>query len=163
MILDAFQRLAQAYPGGVAAVAQRLDKHPGTLRHELCPPAGSSAKLGVEDALQIMRLCQQLGMPGALVPLDKIEAEFDRHAVPLMVPRNDLEADLAVDLAKLALRVGQLAEEVAEDARDGEINANELRRIEANGEALLVAAHTLLAHCRAKHEASKPANLQRVA
>lgn len=54
-IIEAVQKAAQAH--GIKAVAAHLDKRPSTLYGELSPwPEPGKAKLGLDDALEIMRL-----------------------------------------------------------------------------------------------------------
>lgn len=54
-IIEAIQQAAQRR--GIKAVAAHLDKRPSTLYGELSPwPEPGKAKLGLDDALEIMRL-----------------------------------------------------------------------------------------------------------
>lgn len=53
---DAAYHTVHDYPGGTSALAVRLGKHTTTLNHEVRPPVGSSAKLGLVDAQRIMAM-----------------------------------------------------------------------------------------------------------
>jgi hypothetical protein len=162
MTLDALKRLVRAYPGGTEAVAQRLGKHPGTLRSELQPPAGSSAKLGWLDAVDIMAMARQVGMPEALTPLDLLEAEFGRVFIKALDHADDGEG-LMRGVAGAAEAFGQLVSELATSAADGTITDNELGQIRTKASALLGGVHRLLAHVGDLNARGKPAQLQRVA
>lgn len=156
MSLDALDNLARQYPGGIAALAVRMNKHPGTLRSELQPPPGSTAKLGYVDAIRIMSMCRQVGMPAALTPLDMVEESFDRVAIAM--PRGNVEhGELAKCLAEASQEFAALMGEVAQDLEDSRISDNELKRIRAKGQALMGGIGELLRVVGEMNAASKPA------
>lgn len=160
MSLDALANLARIYPGGVPALAQRLGKHPGTLRAELSPPGGSTAKLGWLDALRIMQMCLQVGMPAALTPLDMAEGEFERVAIDM--PRTGEAGDeLLKRLAVASEEFSALMAEIAHDVSGGSVNDNQLRRIRAKGQELFGGLHALLRAVGELNAAAKPAQRAR--
>lgn len=157
MSLDALKRLCEAYPGGVAAVAQRLGKHPGTLRNELCPPLGGSAKLGWLDALSIMQMGRQVGLPQALAPLDLVEMDFGRMAVALPEAAEGVDAGFVERVAAVAQEFGRFMADVAASAVDGQISDNELKRATAECADLMGALQQLMALLASMNERCKPA------
>lgn len=156
MALDTIKRLAEAYPGGVAALAQRLGKHPGTLYNELCPREGSSAKLGLADALSVMDFARQARMAEALAPLDLIELRYGRMAIPLPTGEELDDECLLRAVSAVALEFGQFAAEVATSAADGRISDNELKRVRHEAAELSAALQRVLLRLAELNAASKP-------
>jgi hypothetical protein len=161
--LDAFDRLCKHYPGGIAAMALRLGKREGTLRAELKPPVGSTAKLGYDDAVEIMRNCQQLGMPDALAPLDLLEAEFGRQAIPLPELAQLGDADLVRHTHRLTSEFSDVLMAVAAAGDADGVTDNDLRNAEAQFGELIAAGHQVLERMRRMNAEGKPAHLRAVA
>jgi hypothetical protein len=159
-ITDALDRLCKRYPGGIAAMAVRLGKRDKTLRAELKPPVGSTAKLGLDEAVEIMRNCQQLGMPDALAPLDLLEAEFGRHAIALPELAQLKDGDLVRHTHRLTGEFSDVLLAVAEAGRDNKITDHELRDAEAQFAELIAAGHQVLERMRAMNAKAKPAHLR---
>jgi hypothetical protein len=155
-LLDAFYNLVhKVYPGGATALAPRLDKSSTTLCHEVRPPHGSSAKLGLMDAIEIMELtdarplqliCQRFG--GMFVPLPQLGSQHENtmaHTAAVATEFSDVLREVSIKLA------------------DGHVSDNDLRSIQKEWGELLSAGQAMLAHLAALNEAGKPPQLQVVA
>lgn len=124
-VLDAAYHLVNSYPGGATSLAPRLypAKNATTLSHEVRPPDGNSAKLGLETAAQLTELsgnhlivqafCARAG--GVFVPIPS-----QQHATGLQV----FEA-----LSSLAKEFGDVVAKVTEVSCDGRISDNDLRAV----------------------------------
>lgn len=155
-IADAAYHTVHDYPGGPAALAVRLGKAATTLRHEVRPPAGSTAKLGLVDAQRIMALA------GDLRILHAMAAEHGQFLVPLPEVVCDDEAT-AQQLATLAREFGDVLGTVAQAMADGRVSDNELRAVERQWGELVSAGQHLLQHFARINAAGKPVALREVA
>jgi hypothetical protein len=161
-LVDQLDRLCKRYPGGIAVMAVRLGKREGTLRAELKPPVGSTAKLGFDEAVEIMRNCRQVGMPDALAPLDLLEAEFGRQAIALPTTAQLGDVDLVRHTHKLTREFSDVLMVVATAGADQVITDNELREAESQFGELIAAGHQVLERMRAMNAEAKPAHLRAV-
>lgn len=148
-IRDAAYHTVHDYPGGASALALRLGKSCTTLNHEVKPPAGSSAKLGLLDAVKIME------MSGDHRVMHAIAARLGQMVIPL--PQLDADSPGANHLADVAREFAEVMQEVALGAADGRISDNERARIERSWGELLVAGQRMLAHFASLNAAGKPA------
>ncbi len=161
--LDALYQAARRYPGGVEALARRLNMSEPTLykklRHQV-----ETHKLGYDDELSEVLFClKEAGVKGWA---DTLHALMWRHGhLAIQVP--ELEAGETEDAVTTAIvaSVKEHAEAIAsigESLRgDNEINDGELRRIEKEIEEAMVALVGLRDLARRLNEAGKPgANAQ---
>lgn len=152
---DAAYHTVHDYPGGTSALAVRLGKHTTTLNHEVRPPVGSSAKLGLVDAQRIM------AMSGDHRILQAMAAELGQFCVPL--PALPEGADGSADeLARLAREFGDVVGEVATAMADGKVTDNELRALERQSGELVAAVQHMLRHFAQLNAAAKPITLRSV-
>lgn len=138
-IQDAAYHTVHAYPGGAVSLAPRLypPKSASQLSHEVRPPEGSAAKLGIETAMQIVELsgnhsivhaaCARVG--GMFVPLPS------REAAP---------GEVFPALSKLAKEFGDVVAKIAEVAADGQISTNDLRAVSKEAAELMGALQQAL-------------------
>lgn len=145
-VLDAAYRTVHGYPGGSVSLAPRLGKRPATLSHEVRPPAGSLAKLGLLDAITIMEFAGDLGIMHAMA--SRMGGMFIH-----LQPSADLDGDAGNRVGRVAQEFAELMAEVLGDASDGVITANELRRIQAAWGELMAEGQQMLAYFQAQHEA----------
>jgi hypothetical protein len=160
-LIDAFDRLAKAYKGGgIAGMALKMGMRAGTLRAALKPPEGSTAKLGFDEAIEIMRNCQQIGMADALAPLDLLELEFSRQAVPL--PEGDIECveSAARANARMSREFADVLEVSADALADGKVSTNEFQAFDRQAAEMVAALQNMRRCMRAMCEQSKPAHLR---
>lgn len=138
-ILDAAYHTVHSYPGSAASLAPRLKpaKSATVLLHEIRPPVGSSAKLGIETAAQLVDLsgdraivhamCARAG--GMFVPLPS-EAVAHSQVFPA--------------LSRLAKEFGDVIAKVTDVAADGRISDNDLRAVGKEAAELVGALHQAL-------------------
>lgn len=154
--IDAAAVLCSHYPGGTAAMAQRLGISPTTLRHMLNPSPGSFAKLGVEQLMRICEIAHAAGVPGAWAPLDAMELQAGRLAVPLP----DVQAaggDAVAHVSGLAKEFSELLQVFSKSVADGEVSQNELDEVRAEALDLIGQVHHVLMYAAATHASGKPA------
>lgn len=129
--------VAREYPGGVTALAKRLNKSPTTLWQELKPPAGGFAKLGLGTAIEITE-----------------ETDDDRilfawavsrgyACVRLTVPRGDLPTDLLAAVSRFAKETGDALTAMHGAIADGRITENEISAFEREVSQIAPAALSL--------------------
>lgn len=150
-VLDAAYHTVHDYPGGAEALAVRLGNKRGTsLSHEVRPPAGSTAKLGLLTAVEIMELS------GDLRVLNAICARLN-CAPPVPLPVAGEEEGCAAALAaEVARDFAELMGEVARDVADSVITDNELRRLERCFGELVAAGQRMLGHFQRLNVDAKP-------
>jgi hypothetical protein len=148
-VLTAAFNVAEDYrPGGAAGLALAIDKVPTTLSHEVKGTGG--AKLGLATAVKMTKAS------GDLRILLAFAAECGQMCVPLPESLDLPNSDVMRALAASAMEFAQLAESVCESlSDDGNINDNELRRIEREGAELLQRVQQLMATVQAKNTAGK--------
>jgi hypothetical protein len=125
--LTAAFHVAHDYPGGVAAIAQVLGKAAGTLHHELHPPLGASAKLGLKDAIKITLLAKNF----------RILYAFADECGHVCFPRPDLAGAVdtttqgVLDRATVVLReTAEAIQAVSLALVDGDVTPNEQLKVE---------------------------------
>lgn len=126
-VLTAAFHLVHDGPGGSGAIAQFLGKARGTLDHEVNPPQGSSAKLGLLDAVKISKLRRDWRVLHAF-------ADECGHAC---FPRPDAWGGGDATTQDVLFRATELAREIAEtfgevnaSLSDGTVTPNELEQVE---------------------------------
>lgn len=137
-VLDAAYHLVRNYPGEAASLAPRLGKSQTTLCHEVRPPQGSTAKLGLKTAVDMTVLS------GDLRVLNAFAAEAG--CVVLKLPENlDPGKNVANQTAQLAHEFAELMSEIAGSATDRVISDNELRRLRNSWSELVAVGQHLMA------------------
>lgn len=152
-VLDAAFHAVHDHPGGAAALAGRMNKHPGTLCHELT--ATGTAKLGLVDALKLSHLT------GSRAILNAFATELGCLVLPL--PAHQAGVDTFMQVADTAREFAEFITSVATAASDGKISANELAQVDRELGEMIAAAQDVRATLAAMHEAGKPAHLRRAA
>lgn len=147
-VLDAAYRTVHGYPGGAVSLAPRLGKRPATLSHEVRVPVGSTAKLGLLDAITIMEFANDMSIMHAMA------ARMGGMFISLR-SELDQEGDAGTRVGRVAQEFAELMAEVLADTADGVITSNELRRIQAAWGELMAEGQKMLAHCQALHEAAQ--------
>lgn len=158
--VDATRLTMRSYPGGIAAIALRMGRSASTLEKETrCQPGH---KMGLADAQEVMQLAREARSEHALAPLNALADALGCMVVELP-PRDDVDSPTAVDVATLMRECAELVTEVVEADADRIITRNELARLERSWGEVVAAGQAMLAHLRARHEASKPAHERGVA
>jgi hypothetical protein len=145
-ILHAAANTCEDFPGGVTGMAAALGKNKFSLMHEVT--AAGTAKLGVVDAAKIAVRSKDPRIPNAFAEI--CGGLFIPGAAMLQVTDGTLG-----DLSRLAGEFAQLVQEVTKDARDDEINDNEMARIEREWAETVAAGQALMLHLRASRESAQ--------
>ncbi len=153
-LLDAARQLVRGYPGRVDAMAQRLGKNPGTLRHEVA--GAPTYKLGAEDLEEMTLLALEVRQPNALVAVATLAANCGQMLVPLPQLAADLDDDCMRQLTEAVKDFGQLCTEVSADLVDGRISDNELARIDADSSQLIARLGLLREALARRNREDKP-------
>lgn len=147
-LLDAAFALVRAYPGGASSLSPRIGKAPATLSHEVSGRAGY--KLGLDDAVAISLLAGDSRILNAFAA--------DMGCLVLKLPDASQVADDVIQrVGHVAKEFGEFVAEVAADGADGDISANDLRRIEKEWGDLILVGQDLVAKLRAMHDEAHPA------
>lgn len=147
-VMQAAANVADDFRGGARALAVECDKNATTFAHELHETGG--AKLGLKTALKMTK------RSGDLRILLAFAAECGQMCMPL--PNH---VDPKADACMLAL--GEMFRETSEVGQelckslgdDGDINDNELARIEREASELVAAVQRLLVTAQARNQAGK--------
>lgn len=123
-------------PGGCTSLAPRVGKNATSLAHEL--RGTGTAKLGLVDAEKITLLLGDL----------RILQAFAANCGQMLVPLPDALAlgagdDCMLRLGDSVREFGEVLTEVAADLVDGDINDNELHRIDKECGELIASVHAL--------------------
>ena len=136
-VLDALYHTVHDYPGGAEALALRLGKRGTSLCHEVRPPANSTAKAGLVDAMKIM------GLSDDHRTLHAMNAELGYMAVRL--PGVDMASGTTMaHLAAVSREFNDVVQAAAVSAADGVITDNELAQLQRQSGELIAAVHALL-------------------
>ncbi len=153
-VMDAAFNVVHDYPGGAAALSERLGKGRPALSHEV--KGDGSAKLGLKDAVKVSILTGDT----------RIAQAFAQAVGGAFVPgaaagRGLGDADLTA--------VGETMREVTEAVSafcvamaDGKVSANELAAFEREALEGTHCLMQLVARARQVHEAGKPGYLRAV-
>lgn len=140
-ILDAARQLAKTFPGRYEALAQRMNKNPSSLRHEIAGAPGY--KLGAEDLEDMTNLALEVKQDNALIILATMASNCGQMLVPLPTALLEAGDDCLKRMGDSAREFGELCTEVATDLGDGKISDNELARIDRECSELIASLHAL--------------------
>ncbi len=143
-VLDAAYHTVHDYPGGAAALAARMGRAAARVSHEVRPPAGSTHKLGLLDAVKYMEMTDDYRIIEAMA--------LQLGCLVVRLPDLEERHPCANHTAAVAQRFGDLMAEVAKDTADGQITTSELRRLEREWGELVSAGTKMMAHFAALHE-----------
>lgn len=123
-VSDAALHTVHGYPGGATSLAPRLlpPKSATTLSHEVKPPEGGSAKLGLETAMQLMDLT------GNTLIAQAVAARAGGMFVP-MPSATVCNSEVFPALSRLAKEFGDVVAKVTDVAADGSISDNDLKEV----------------------------------
>lgn len=155
-VRDAFRAVVRSYPGGVAAVAQRLCKREQTLRNELA--GDGTAKLGVLDAEEITLMASEVGSPQALLGLQQLALNCGQLCVPLPAALNLASANCMQRISDAAQDFSAMVASVARSVADGTVTDNELRECDDKTAALVNSCNAVSQALRQINRQGKPAS-----
>ena len=134
----ALYKIARAYPGGIDALAQRLNISNNVLRNKLAPGITSHYP-SFEEMSNIISLCQEAGVKEALLPLHALLARHGMAAFLVPEPAQISNDDLSQTVCKVMSQVGNVAEAVSDALMDNVITERELDLIEREFQGALTA------------------------
>lgn len=134
--LDAAYNVVADYPGGAEALSARLGKKPSTLSHEVNPPAGGSAKLGLETAVKLSELTGDHRILHAFAEC------LGYRCVKVGVLAGD-GVDLFREISAFAKETGEALIAAHQAIEDGTISENEIEAFERQVADIAPAAVTV--------------------
>lgn len=145
-VMEAAKAMAMGATGGVDKLGAWLGKRPGVFRAEVTYlRPGSTAKLGLVDAMRAMR------RTGDLQLLHAINLEFGQLAIPLPESARDMPSSVCV--VALAKEFGELVSVYAEAVADSRVTNNEFAAVTQAWGELMVAGQALMGEVAAKNAA----------
>jgi hypothetical protein len=158
-VRNAAWHLARRFPHGIEGAALAVGKNADTLRKELTGVHGY--KLGIDDcdALTQKAVAEKVADPLAIVTTMAGNA----GALVMLLPQQlDQGGGTFKCLAEAAREFSEFMASVADAQGDGEITANELRKVEREFGELVAKGQQCVARLQAMHEAGVPSHLREV-
>jgi hypothetical protein len=151
-VLQAAAVVGKEFPGGIAALAKRIKRNPTTLAHELTPPGGSTAKLGLATAVEMTDAADD----------DRIlfawAVSRGYTCVRLVASKPDQPKTLLEATSRFAKETGEALSAMHEAIQSGHITANNVHSFEREVSEIAPAAIALVdrmrsaaAHQRLQH------------
>lgn len=154
-ILDTVRRQVRSYPGGIEAVALRLDKSASTFDKELRGAPGF--KLGADDAAEVSVMCLELGTEHAMAYVTALAARTGFMLVPLPIGVDLAADDCMRAVAETSREAAELIGDVVTALADGKVSDNELAKVDRASGELVAAIQAMRRVMAERNRASKPA------
>jgi len=135
---DALYTVARNYPGGLDALAQRMDMSVNVLRNKLAPTIASHYP-SFEEVSVIVELCQSAGVADAQLPLHALLVRHGMAAFVVPLPEHVGSDDLSQTVCRVMSQVGAVAEAVSVALMDGYVSPTEADLIEREFHGALAA------------------------
>jgi hypothetical protein len=135
---DALYKIARAYPGGLEALALKMQISANVLRNKLAPGIDTHYPSFEEFSL-IVELCQQAGVKDALLPMHALLSRHGMAAFIVPEPEHISDDDLSQTVCRVMSQVGDVAEAVSSSLLDGVITDAEADLIEREFQGALTA------------------------
>ncbi|MES2822512.1 MAG: phage regulatory CII family protein [Pseudomonadota bacterium] len=148
---DALYKIARAYPGGIDALAIKLNISANVLRNKLAPGIASHYP-SFEEVSMIISLCQETGVKEALLPLHALLSRHGMAAFVVPEPDQVSNDDLSQTVCRVMSQVGNVAEAVSEALIDNVITEREADLIEREFQGALSALGDWRARIRLHRE-----------
>ncbi|HTD02900.1 phage regulatory CII family protein [Undibacterium sp.] len=145
---DALYKVARAYPGGLEALAQKMQISANVLRNKLAPGIESHYP-SFEETSQIVEFCHKAGVKNALLPLHALLGRHGMAAFVVPEPDQLSNDDLSQTVCRVMSQVGDVAEAVSSALMDGVITNAEADLIEREFQGALTALGEWRARIRA--------------
>ncbi len=158
--LDSLKLMVDHYPGGRAAVAQRIGKTEEVLRKELS--GAPTHKMGVIDACAISSMCMEVRSENCNMFATSVAGAsggFIALEVREMAGKQDLRADMVGLLKECTDVIQKLTEALADES----ISDNERKSIERELLDVTEKVQDILKGTRSRHAASQPVALRSAA
>lgn len=141
--LDAAYHVVHDYePSGAESLAPRLGKSSTQLSHEVKPPPGSLAKLGLVDAVKITDLT------GDMRILHAFAEALGHRCVQVSIPEIDNAGSLLEDVRRFSKEASEAMAAIHQAIADGKLTENEIRRCEKEIADVAPVACSLVARMR---------------
>jgi hypothetical protein len=147
---DALYKVARAYPGGLEALAVRLQISVNVLRNKLAPGIETHYP-SFEELSLIVEHCQLAGVKEALLPLHALLGRHGMAAFRVPEPEQISKDDLSQTVCRVISQVGNVAEAVSESLMDGVITPAEADLIEREFQGAITALGEWRARIRVHH------------
>ena len=148
---DALYKVARAYPGGLEALASRMQISVNVLRNKLAPGIETHYP-SFEEVSVIVGYCQQAGVKDALLPLHALLARHGMAGFLVPEPQAFSNDDLSQTVCRVMSQVGNVAEAVSEAMMDRVITEMEADLIEREFQGALAALGEWRARIRHHHK-----------
>jgi hypothetical protein len=135
---DALYKIARAYPGGLEALAQKMQISSNVLRNKLAPGIDTHYP-SFEQFSLIVELCQEAGVKDALLPMHALLSRHGMAAFIVPEPEHISDDDLSQTVCRVMSQVGDVAEAVSSSLLDGVITDAEADLIEREFQGALTA------------------------
>ncbi|TDK62597.1 phage regulatory CII family protein [Sapientia aquatica] len=146
---DALYKIARSYPGGLDALAEKMDISTNVLRNKLAPHIESHYP-SFEELSTIVELCAEAGVKDALMPLHALLSRHGMAAFIIPEPEHITDDDLSQTVCRVMSQVGGVAEAVSSALLDGVITDVEADLIEREFQGALTALGEWRARIRAR-------------
>lgn len=146
---DALYKVARSYPGGIDALAQKMEISVNVLRNKLAPTIASHYP-SFEEVSTIVELCQRAGVPDATLPLQALLTRHGMAAYVVPQPEQIGNDDLSQTVCRVMSQVGAVAEAVSNALLDGVVTSAEADLIEREFQGALSALGEWRARLRIK-------------
>lgn len=141
--VDVLYDRARKYPGGIEALAGRIDMSVKVLYNKL-ERNNETHHLRLDEFEEILRALDSRRVPDAFAPLRALCLRFDHVAVHLPEVHEGPASELAGHVVKMASELGDVARDVQEGlANDGVIDEAEADRLFKDIDDVVTAALTL--------------------
>jgi hypothetical protein len=128
--IDVLYGRAKKYPGGIEALAHRMDVSAKLLYNKLERNC-ETHHLREDEFEQILRLLVAAKVPDAYAPLRALCLRFDHVAVQLPEVKDGAASELSAHAVKLLAESGDVARDIHDGlANDGVIDAAEAARLD---------------------------------
>ncbi|MDO8702846.1 MAG: hypothetical protein Q7J77_10510 [Undibacterium sp.] len=148
---DALYKVARAYPGGLEALAVRLQISVNVLRNKLAPGIETHYP-SFEELSMIIEHCHEAGVKDALLPLHALLGRHGMAAFLVPEPEQVSKDDLSQTVCRVMSQVGDVAEAVSNALMDGVISVAEADLIEKEFQGALTALGEWRARIRIHHK-----------
>lgn len=151
---DILYEIARAYPGGVEAIAQRLDTT-GRKLYKKLSPATPDVNVTLDEFSTIVEMCEGANVKNAI---DPVQALCFRHG-GVFISFDELEDTSIECIREAGLRVmqhmGEVTGEVNDSLQDDYLTDSEVDRIEGRFRRFMAASRAWLERVRARHKKDK--------
>lgn len=151
---DALYIAARKYPGGVEALAARMQLAPSSLYSKLRPGI-ETHKLNAEEVIQILELCQDAAVSEVDLAIGAFNWRFGR--VAFQIPRHVTDhEELTEQLLTVMKSEGDLAADLQEALSDNKINTREIHSLEKRIQVATESLVQLLEILKERHNKDFP-------